>query len=95
MGYGWWDWGKQISGGGRGTSKDSGEIRPRSGGSVWAARSILPPTLLRVASECMVVVKSTLALSFVITFKFSTDNVPSLLRVPRTNYPLQRLPTGS
>lgn len=88
MGCGRWVWGQRSPGGGRGTSKDAGRVRPRGGGSVWVGSSVLPDILLTVAKECMVIVETRLVLSFISTF--STDNMPSLLRVPTpaSLYPL-------
>ena len=80
--------GQQSPGGGRGTSKDAGGVRPRGGGSVWVGSSVLPDILLTVAKECMVIVKTRLVLSFISTFP--VDIMPSLLRVPppASLYPL-------
>ena len=88
MGYGRWAWGQQSPGGGRGTSKDAGGVRPRGGGSVWVGSSVLPDILLTIAKECMVIVKTRLVLSFISTFP--ADIMPSLLRVPPPTslYPL-------
>ena len=88
MGYGRWAWGQQSPGGGRGTSKDAGGVRPRGGGSVGVGSSVLPDILLTVAKECMVIVKTRLVLSFISTFP--ADIMPSLLRVPPPTslYPL-------
>ena len=90
-GCGRWVWGQQSplegggAGGGRGTSKDAGGMRPRGGGSVWVGSRVLPDILLRVAKECMVTVKTRLVLSFINTF--SADNMPTLLHVPTSASP--------
>ena len=80
--------GQRSPGGGRGTSKDAGGVRPRGGGSVWVGSSVLPDILLTVAKECMVIVKTRLVLSFISTFP--ADIMPSLLHVPppASLYPL-------
>lgn len=77
-GCGRWVWGQQSplegggAGGGRGTSKDAGGMRPRGGGSVWVGSRVLPDILLRVAKECMVTVKTRLVLSLLILFLQTT-----------------------
>ena len=87
MGRGRRVWGQQNPGGGRGTSKDAGRMKPRGGGSVWVGSRVLPDILLRVAKECMVTAKTRLVLSFI---TFSADSMPSLLHVPTpaSPYPL-------